>query len=195
MNKIIIAIITIAGVGILAWAGASFIKSSSPKNDLEKTPQNYQEAVSAEGKDKCATPEGYTKKDWERHMSHHPDRYSECFKDEESAKQKFNNIDPQDLALMLEQTDPTLIDVHVPEQPHIKGTDMLMPYNEIDPSKLPADKQEAIVLYCRSGSMSKQAATELMEMGYTNVYHLVGGLNAWQAAGYETTIKLDRYED
>ena len=44
---------------------------------------------------------------------------------------------------------------------------------------LPKDKDAKIVLYCRSGGMSRAAAYELAEEGYTNVYDLVGGKNAY----------------
>jgi rhodanese-related sulfurtransferase len=33
--------------------------------------------------------------------------------------------------------------------------------------------------------MSTQAAQQLAAAGYTNLYELDGGFNAWQAAGYE----------
>ena len=39
---------------------------------------DYNKFVSAEGADKCKTPEGYTDKEWKDHISHHPDRYREC---------------------------------------------------------------------------------------------------------------------
>ena len=34
-----------------------------------------------------------------------------------------------------------------------------------------------IIVYCASGNRSKQAAQKLIDMGYTNVYNLYGGLD------------------
>ncbi len=99
----------------------------------------------------------------------------------------YKNITPYQLNQMMKNKDFELIDVHIPEQKHIKGTDKFIPYNEISSriDELPQDKNRKIVLYCRSGSMSRVAAEELVKMGYTNVYNLDGGINAWKAQGYD----------
>jgi len=45
-------------------------------------------------------------------------------------------------------------------------------------SKLP-DKDQIILVYCRSGNRSKQASEKLAKAGYKNVYEF-GGINTWK---------------
>ena len=44
-------------------------------------------------------------------------------------------------------------------------------------------KDALIVLYCQGGARSALAADTLQKMGYTKVYSLAGGLNAYRQAG------------
>ena len=62
---------------------------------------------------------------------------------------------------------------------HIPGA-ILIPNESIgkgQPDQLP-DKDQIILVYCRSGNRSKQAAQKLADMGYTNIYEF-GGINTW----------------
>ncbi len=92
-----------------------------------------------------------------------------------------------DLKSKLEAKDFVLINVHVPYAGELPQTDLFIPYNRLreNEDKLPEEKCQRIVLYCRSGNMSTVAARKLLEMGYRNVYELSGGMNAWEQAGYE----------
>ena len=45
------------------------------------------------------------------------------------------------------------------------------------PEKLP-DKEQILLIYCRSGRRSKQAAQKLADIGYTNIYEF-GGIIDW----------------
>jgi rhodanese-related sulfurtransferase len=47
---------------------------------------------------------------------------------------------------------------------------------------LKLDKTKPVYLYCRSGFRSGEAAKLLMQKGYTQVYSLDGGINAWMFA-------------
>ena len=77
-----------------------------------------------------------------------------------------------------------LINVHIPYEGHIDGTDAFIAFDSIlESPDLPDDKSAPIALYCRSGNMSAQAAADLAGAGYTNVLDLDGGMNAWQGDG------------
>lgn len=100
----------------------------------------------------------------------------------------YRNVTAPELNTMLAQgKDFTFINVHIPFAGNIAGTDKSIPYDEIEQnlSQLPADKSAKIVLYCRSGRMSDIAARALVKLGYTNLWNLDGGMEAWQQAGYE----------
>lgn len=80
----------------------------------------------------------------------------------------------------------SIVNVHIPYAGEIPHTDVNIAYNDIDTltSKFP-DKNAPIILYCRSGNMSETASRELVELGYSNVYDVPGGMNAWQRSGRE----------
>ena len=66
------------------------------------------------------------------------------------------------------------------DQGHIKDA-IVIPYTDIEDmaeQKLP-NKEQLILVYCRSGRRSKIAAQSLADMGYTNVKEF-GGIIDWQ---------------
>lgn len=101
------------------------------------------------------------------------------------------NVSSEDLAPMLKAKTFQLVNVHVPYEGEIEGTDLFIPYDQIEQNrdKLPADTGAQIVLYCRSGRMSAIAAPALVKLGYTNVGNLAGGMIAWEQAGYPVMNK------
>lgn len=75
-----------------------------------------------------------------------------------------------------------LLDVRQPEEQsiaHIGGT--LVPMDQL-PVRLPElapDQSAEIVVMCRSGSRSAHVVAWMMQQGYSNVFNLSGGTNAW----------------
>lgn len=93
-------------------------------------------------------------------------------------------LPPAAFAKRMRSKDVTLINVHVPDEGEIAGTDVHIPYLSIAISeKLPADKNAALLIYCRSGHMSAEAGQSLVAAGYTRVAELTGGFEAWKASG------------
>ena len=65
------------------------------------------------------------------------------------------------------------------EQSHIPGA-ICVPNETIGSEEIPAlpHREQLILVYCRSGNRSKQAAEKLVSLGYTNVVEF-GGINSW----------------
>jgi len=97
----------------------------------------------------------------------------------------YTDVSVPELQTMLENKDFVFINVHVPFSGNIPNTDLSIPFDQIEENlaQLPAEKDAKIFVYCRSGSMSSVAAKKLISLGYTNVWNLAGGFNAWKQAG------------
>jgi len=95
------------------------------------------------------------------------------------------NISLDQFVEMLKNKDFVLINVHIPYEGEIPGTDLFIPYNAIDQNKekLPRQKDAKIVLYCRTGRMSAIAAEKLVQLGYTQVFEFHGGMREWERSG------------
>lgn len=57
------------------------------------------------------------------------------------------------------------------------------------PEKLSADRSAPVVVFCHHGSRSSQVAAWLLEMGWTSVFNLAGGIDAY-ARKVDTSIGL-----
>lgn len=99
----------------------------------------------------------------------------------------YMNVSAPELQTMLAKKDFPLVNVHIPFEGNIVGTDLSIPYDQIEQQldELPTEKNARIVLYCRTGRMSEIAAEALVKRGYTNVFNLDGGMVAWEQAGLQ----------
>ena len=85
--------------------------------------------------------------------------------------------------MMETEKDYVILDVRTTDEykeGHIPGA-ICVPNETIgedDIAELP-DKEQVILVYCRSGNRSKQASVKLSAQGYTNVYEF-GGILDWQ---------------
>lgn len=100
-----------------------------------------------------------------------------------SGEQSYRQITMQEAVDMMEREENYIIlDVRTePEYQagHIPGA-ILLPNESIgagEPPQLP-DRDQLILVYCRSGNRSKQASDKLAKLGYTNVVEF-GGINSW----------------
>ena len=100
------------------------------------------------------------------------------------APAKLAQLSPSEFGERITGKDAFIVDVHIPEQEHLNGTDLFIPYNRIKQhiGDFPSDKNTPIYLYCKSGHMANVAARVLLENGYTRLYNLNGGTDAWKKA-------------
>ncbi len=105
----------------------------------------------------------------------------------------YTSVTARGLAAMLEHKDFHLVNVHIPYAGEIEGTDDFVPFDQIEQhiERFPEDRSARIVLYCRSEGMGVTSATQLVRIGFTDVWNLEGGMNAWTAAGGDL-LNIDR---
>lgn len=96
-----------------------------------------------------------------------------------------DTVSAKELKKLLTKKDFTFINVHTPYEGEIEKTDTFIAYDSIveQSTALPKDKNAAVILYCKTGRMSGEALLTLRKLGYTNVRHLAGGMDAWQKNG------------
>ncbi len=103
----------------------------------------------------------------------------------------YYNIAAPHLKAMLEREDVLLINVSTTYDGEIEGTDLFIPYHRMPyyARNLAEDKDARVVLYCGDGRSSAVAAVALVSFGYTSVWSLEGGTEAWEEAGYTLVMK------
>ena len=104
-----------------------------------------------------------------------------CSAPKETASYRQISMD-EAITMMEEESGYIILDVRTPEEfadKHIPGA-VNIPNETIVAEEMPElpDKDQLILVYCRSGNRSKQASEKLADMGYTNVVEF-GGINSW----------------
>ena len=126
-----------------------------------------------------------------------------CAASTEQGKNSYRQISMEEAVTMMEEeSDYIILDVrteeeycekHIPDAINIPNE--TIGFGEIE--ELP-DKDQLILVYCRSGNRSKQAAEKLAELGYTNIVEF-GGINDWTgetvSGSYSVTRILEENND
>ena len=96
------------------------------------------------------------------------------------------NIDVQEFKELKDQPNHVVLDVRSPQElsegavPGHKLINFFAPDFADKVSQL--DKSASYLVYCRSGNRSGQACALMSDMGFANVYNLMGGIGAWNAS-------------
>ena len=101
----------------------------------------------------------------------------------QSAEKTYRQITMEEaITMMEEETGYIILDVRTAQEyseKHIPGA-VNIPNETIGTEDIPElpDKEQLILVYCRSGNRSKQAAEKLAKLGYTNIVEF-GGIHDW----------------
>ena len=98
-------------------------------------------------------------------------------------------IKPSDFKTKMEAADVVVLDVRTDAEvaggviPGAKQLDFKNENFEVNLNSL--DKRKTYLVYCAAGVRSAKAATIMKEKGFTKVYSLDGGIEAWTDAGFK----------
>lgn len=155
-----------SGIMVIALVLSLYFLTACGKNEESKTAPTHDKAES----------ETVTKAD---------SKTAEKPKEEpnEKPKTEYQYITPKEAKEKMEKEEVVIVDVRTQAEfaaGHIPDA-ILVPNETIGkemPVELP-DKEATLLLYCRSGNRSKQAARKLIALGYQNVYDF-GGIIDWE---------------
>ena len=105
--------------------------------------------------------------------------------DEKKAVSQFKSITMDEAAKLMDtKNDFILVDVRRPEEykeGHIPGAVLLTneTITEKTAEQVIKDKNQKVLVYCRSGRRSLDAAKKLSAMGYTDIIE-IGGIMSWK---------------
>lgn len=96
-------------------------------------------------------------------------------------------LTPQEFEVKMTQVKGyTLLDVRTPEEyanGHLANATLMNFYdNDFKKQLATLDKSKPVFVYCAVGGRSGSAGTALIEMGFTEVYDLKGGIQSWTKA-------------
>lgn len=106
----------------------------------------------------------------------------DAYRDQEEVGAVYRKITAKEAKAMMAEEGILILDVREQSEfdaGYIEGA-TLLPVGDIisgDLSLIP-DKDQKLLIYCRSGNRSGKAAMKLVEYGYTQVYDF-GGINEW----------------
>ena len=111
-----------------------------------------------------------------------------CNQKETTMKNTYEQITPAEAkGIMDTEQNYIILDVRTEEEfaeGHIKDAILIPDYEITEKAEsVLMDKEQQILVYCRSGRRSKNAASQLVELGYSNVKEF-GGIIDWP---YEIT--------
>jgi rhodanese-related sulfurtransferase len=104
------------------------------------------------------------------------------------------NLDPQELVQLINrENNAVIIDVRPKDAyrtGHILGAQNI-PAEAIQKgsNKLQKYKTQPVIIVCATGAQSQKSGAQLKQQGFSNIYHLKGGMQAWRGANLPVVQK------
>jgi rhodanese-related sulfurtransferase len=101
-------------------------------------------------------------------------------------------IDATTAKTWVEEDKAVLIDIREPDEharEHISGA-RLASLSRFGTREFAQEGEKIAIFHCDSGNRTRQAAPQILSLGFKEVYHLEGGLQAWKRAGLP--VELNR---
>ena len=99
------------------------------------------------------------------------------------------DLDTTEFKKLFDENSLVLIDVRTEDEfklGHLKDAAHIDFYKDDFEASLDGlDKRERYLVYCRSGSRSRQTMYLMRDLGFDEVYNLEGGIIAWNDEGHE----------
>lgn len=106
-----------------------------------------------------------------------------------SAPAAGSSLSASDFAAAAKLPDTVLLDVRTPAEfaaGHLAGAQNVdVEAADFGQQIATLDKTKSYAVYCRSANRSKVAMTAMQQLGFTKLFDLDGGINAWKSAGGE----------
>lgn len=105
--------------------------------------------------------------------------------------QQIKVIDVKNFKQVIENKKVQLVDVRTPKEYRLGHLNKAININVFslffNVEALRLNKTQPVYIYCRSGVRSANAAKRLKNLGFTKIYDLKGGINAWKAENLSIT--------
>jgi rhodanese-related sulfurtransferase len=103
------------------------------------------------------------------------------------AEDKVKHVDAEAAAKLIQAGKVTVLDVRTPEEfteGHLKDAKNVDIMAKDFADKLGSlDKSQPVLVHCQAGGRSTRSLPTLENLGFTQIYHLDGGMNGWVKAG------------
>jgi rhodanese-related sulfurtransferase len=100
---------------------------------------------------------------------------------------KTKRVNNHEATLLINKEDAIVLDIRATKDfkaGHIIDSRQLKPeeVREGNFTKLEKNKEQPIIIVCAMGNLAAGTATKMVKSGFSKVYVLAGGMNAWQGA-------------